>query len=267
MRRPHAYSPSRLNTYARCPRRYYFRYVIKAPGKFLAARTVGIFLHEALENLVRSGLAQTADETVAAHTLAQVWRKDAFPDELTSDEQFRCAIKTLEQHLLRSRADESFRETALLEARLKAKILDVPFIGVIDRLNRLSDGGLELVDYKSGAEPPNEPSSDLLLQMAIYRELVQKNVGRAPTRVSIMHLHHGTQLLERSDEQWHVEVSRAIALARAIDFDEDFDAKPEPSCRSCDYSSRCIPWMKSHAEGPSIGVARHSRDGVSPSVP
>lgn len=243
MLRPRAYSPSRLSDYERCPRYYYWRYVIHVPRKAHAARQAGILLHETLEKIVRAGLQHSDDPRAGQQMLADAWQVDAFPDEATARQELKTASTLLANHLERFRQAELLAEPVLLEARLKASIAGVPFVGVVDRVNRLQDGRLELLDYKSGTEGTERHSPGVLLQLAIYRELVHARTGRWPDTVSVLNLRSGSHPVELAPHDWEGHTSRAVRLAQALATEEDFNASPGPSCAHCDYASRCIPYM------------------------
>ena len=78
-----AYSPSRLQVYQTCARKYYYQYVIKVPTRQQAAQSVGISVHGALEEVqAAGGLAATGMDGALAMLLAR-WESEGFatPEE------------------------------------------------------------------------------------------------------------------------------------------------------------------------------------------
>jgi RecB family exonuclease len=245
MVRAAAYSPSRLQVYQACPRRYYYQYVIKVPTRRQAAQSVGISLHGALEEVQQAGGLEVTGIEGALQLLLERWESEGFADAAEEAEAKRRAEKLLAEYL--ARFGEGPGKPVMLEKKLVAHYEDVPLLGIVDRLDRLPDGQLELIDYKSGRAPERKP--EVHQQLAIYRFLVKQQLGEYPAQVAIHHLAANTRItLDLVPEQWDELVARAAQSARAIERDQDFDPQVGAACQRCDYNSRCLAFKRAQRE-------------------
>lgn len=241
MPRAGAYSPSRLAVYQRCPRRYYWQYVIRVPRKRTGEQSVGISLHGALEAVQQAGgLAATGVQGALA-LLQDRWEGKGFatPEE---EAQARKAAQRMLQAYLESMG-EGDGVPVMIEQKLKGSFDAVPLIGIVDRVDRRSDGTLELIDYKSGRGAASGQDPETVQQLAIYRHLVTEATGTAPGRVTVHHLDAGAIPLALAPSEWDAQLARAVGTARAIEADDDFVPQVGPACRRCDYTSRCLAYQ------------------------
>jgi RecB family exonuclease len=234
------YSPSRLQVYQTCARKYYYQYVIKVPTRQQAAQSVGISVHGALEEVqAAGGLAATGMDGALALLLAR-WESEGFADAAEEAEARARAEQMLQTYL--QRFGEGPGKPVLIEKKLEAPFEGVPFLGIVDRVDRLPDGSLELIDYKSGRAEVTEAVKQ---QLAIYRHLVTSTTGEAPRSVAIHHL--ATNARIPVDADWTGLLDRAAEGARAIEQEEDFDPQVGRHCGWCDFNHRCLAYQRNKA--------------------
>lgn len=240
-----SYSPSRLQVYQACARRYYYQYVIKVPRRREAAQSVGISLHGALEEVrAAGGVATTGLDGALALLLAR-WESAGFADAAEEAEAKARAEQMLREYL--GRFGDGPGQPVLIEKKLEAPFEGVPFLGIVDRVDRLPDGTLELIDYKSGRD--RGLTAPVRQQLAIYRYLIQDSLGEAPRNVAIHHLATSTRVaVELPESEWESTLREAAKSARAIESDEDYHPEVGPDCRRCDYTSRCLAYKRFQRE-------------------
>ncbi len=153
-------SHSSLSTYAACPRRYAFRYVERLPGEVPHWWfTFGSAVHRAFEAFDRARiLARREDTPVPGYdVLAQAFDEAVGAAGVDPDEAARYRARSAPV-LLRylERAVTSGAEPVGVELGFG---VDVPvaageppvrFVGYIDRIDRRSDGAIEVIDHKTG---------------------------------------------------------------------------------------------------------------------
>lgn len=244
MVRAHAYSPSRLQVYQTCARKYYYQYVIKVPTRRDGTQSVGISLHGALEEVYQAGgVEQTGIEGALAMLMAR-WEREGFQDEAEE-----AAAKARAQALLVKylQAGETDARPVMLEAKLEAAYEGVPLLGIVDRVDRRPDGTLELIDYKSGRE--RGLTAAVQQQLAIYRYLIKEKLGEFPAVVSLHYLAANTRVaVDLAPGEWDGTIRRAAASARAIEVDEDYAPQVGSWCKRCDFSFRCLAYKRSLRE-------------------
>ncbi len=195
-------SATGLESFARCPRRYYFSHLLgvavrQAPEAVLqlAPAERGVLVHRVLERLVAEEIARHSrnepgpDEEGGAEGLAaREARMRRYAEEELADAQRRGvtghpALWALE----RSRILSDLREHVRADAELRAAtgerpvavelhfgptsgtdvVVETPkgpvrFQGRLDRVDELADGWLAVVDYKSGKRHPSQRDGDSL---------------------------------------------------------------------------------------------------------
>lgn len=242
MPRASAYSPSRLNVFQTCARRYYYQYVIKVPTRRVTAeQSVGISLHGALEAVQEAGGLEAIGLEGALALLNERWEKEGFATPEQEAEARQRAEAQLVEYLARFGPGPG--ETVLTEEKLEARYDDVPLLGIVDRVDRLPDGTLELIDYKSGRVAVTPATRQ---QLAIYRYLVAQKLGQVPAHVSVHHLATNQRVaVEMPEAEWQALLDVAVKDARAIEAEEDFDPKLGRHCDRCDFRGRCLTYKRS----------------------
>lgn len=127
------------------------------------------------------------------------------------------------------------------EQKVQTTLGTVPFSGIVDRLERESDG-LVVSDYKSGKAPAPRYRQARLDQVLLYAAAVQSMTGEAPVRARLLYLGDRYVATDVTEPVVAAAVDRlgdtwsAIQSACATD---SFDPTPGPLCGWCPYLDRC----------------------------
>lgn len=232
-----SFSPTALADYAVCPRRFYYRAVVRAPKHRTGAAMRGVALHAALERAHLEGLAPEA----AREVLRAGWDAALFASPEHEEAERARAEAALAREL--AAPAEPGVVPIRFEARLKGRIGRFPLVGVVDRLDRLPDGRVRLVDYKSG-DPRgvrlDDPDDPLVRQLAAYEHLLAQAGFERRARPALRWLMTG-ETSEPDAAALAAAWPRLEALAEAAAADETFAACVGPACARCDYAFRCWP--------------------------
>jgi putative RecB family exonuclease len=225
-------SPSRLQDFGACPRRYQHAAIDKIPQPATYATTKGRLVHHVLEHLFA---LEPAERTPAAAralvpgaveaTLTESVRADIEADEAT------------EARLAAVRAEG-------VELRLTADVEGAPLLGILDRLDREENGELTVVDYKTGAVPRRDYDSATFANADLYATLCERALGERPASVRLLYISRGATL-ERPVSERVIRARSAAAAAAWIRIGRfydagEFPATPSPSaCKFCAYRQRC----------------------------
>jgi len=158
------YSASSINTYLWCPLRFYYQYVLglKEKEELLdepEGRDIGIFIHELFETVFSCfiGKAPRIDKAFKDVFFATLDKKfnDEFKKKLKSDSFL--IKEVLDVRLARFLENENKRGVAkilCLEKTFKSKLEFASgtfgFKSIVDRIDKLSDGSILILDYKTG---------------------------------------------------------------------------------------------------------------------
>lgn len=233
------YSPSKLTSYATCPRQYHFKYVRKLPGRLHANQSFGSSLHRALQAIYQAGGPSGRSPDQLAETLSASWSALGYQ----SPEHARSELARGQELLARyqERWSDETSIPVLLEKRMSAPYREVVFLGIVDRVDRDSDGALHVIDYKSGRAPESGRIPEhTARQLALYHHLVRAKLGEAPGRHSVHYLASDVRLSIETDETaLSALLDEAHGLACAIREAVAFEPTPGSHCLHCDFQARC----------------------------
>ena len=254
---PRALSPSRLNDFQSCPRKYEYSAVRKLPQPASYASVKGRFVHAILEHLYQLPAPERTIEM--AHSFIPL----ATDSELTADvradlhydEALEAKLLAETDAILRTYFDMEdptsvtivpYKDSDGVEIKMFADYEGAPLYGILDRLDRDDEGNLVIVDYKTGSVPRGDYISSAFANSAIYAVLCEQLLGEMPARIRLLYIATG-DVLERSTKEVF-PAARAQAAAKAwVNIKKAHEAGnfvPNPSpnnCRWCpaDYKDRC----------------------------
>jgi ATP-dependent helicase/DNAse subunit B len=159
------YSASSVNTYMHCPLRFYYRYVLglnEQEDLLDEAENVdvGRFIHELLEKTYAPfiGKAPVFDESFEKglfHLLDKNFT-EVFEKKMAADAFLVKEVVTFRmQGFLENEREQDIKEIVCLEKIFQGSIplhnASYNFIAIVDRIDRLADDSLLILDYKTGA--------------------------------------------------------------------------------------------------------------------
>ena len=248
---PGHFSYSALSQYEACPLRYALAYVYKIPepARPVAAFAFGSTAHAAFEAFTRERRERAArgepmpTRQDLGRLFAQGWQPEGFADA-TTEAAYKRRIDTMLDSFFEGElatAGEALHEELDFDLVLDAEDGSAPvrIHGGIDRIDRLPDGGIEVIDYKTGKTTSQKDVSENL-QLTIYALACRDALGLGtPERVTLYFTESAQRMsTTRTDEQLdaaRVEILDRVALIRA----GEFTATPGKSCQWCDYRAMC----------------------------
>lgn len=269
------FSPSKLDCYKNCPRRYQYRYVDRISRARKTPETVlGTAAHAALEELygrVSGGQLPPLDEVRSWFDkhLDEEWDESVVSRDarFAKDDWRRVGHECLGLYYA---AHAPFNEdrTVAVEKRVGFPIevegREYRIEGFVDRLALAKDGAFEVQDYKTSKSLPNQEHADSDWQLALYELAIRREWPDAKTvRLKWHYLRHGATLTsERSPEARERLRAEVAALIAKIKGDHEFEPQSGPLCDWCEYRDLCPVFAhpeKVAAMGP---VERKADDGV-----
>lgn len=207
-RRLYSCTPSRLNAWLDCRRRYRFTYLDRpqpSKGPAWAHNSVGASVHNALAAWWREPYERRTPLT-AASLLTKGWITEGFRDEAQSARWLGRARDLVSGYV--ATLDPS-DDPVGVERTVATRTPVIAVSGRIDRLDRRGDE-LAVVDYKTGRRPLTQDDARSSLALAIYA-VAASRMMRTPAR--LVELHH---LPTGEIVQWrHTDESLARHLRRA----------------------------------------------------
>lgn len=249
-------SASSLNLYDSCPRQFYYKQVVRIPETANFEARVGTAIHAALEKFHRKHpqLSPTLFEDLA-DLLQDELRDVQFTSEKEKTQSLDKARNILRLYL----SEEAARGTIVAEVEKEFNVNvseDVTITGKIDRIDRLPDGRIRVVDYKSG-RIKSRPEYLEDFQMPIYAWAALEHLGQQLESVEVIGLKdieekkNGPELKRQvlpwedgskyaiTTERLHAVKTRVAEIIAGIR-EGKFDPAPEEKrCGWCRYSLIC----------------------------
>ncbi|MEU8273813.1 RecB family exonuclease [Microbispora bryophytorum] len=211
-RRLYTCTPSRLNTWLDCRRRYRFTYLDRpAPqkGPPWAHNSVGASVHNALAAWWREPYDRRTP-VMAAVLLTNGWIREGFRDEEQSAAWRDRAREMVSSYVATLDPGD---EPVGVERTVATRTSVIAVSGRVDRLDRRGDE-LVVVDYKTGRRPPGSDDARSSIALAVYAIASSRMMRRACHRVELHHLPTGTVAeWEHTDESLARHLSRAEDIA------------------------------------------------------
>jgi DNA helicase II / ATP-dependent DNA helicase PcrA len=155
-------SASDIETYRTCPLKYKFARVFRIPQEPTLNQRFGIAVHQVLERYHVGGMT-SLDDMVGL--LESAWRRGGFGYSDEERQLLGKARAALERYWNRWRDDPA--EPVWFERQFSFRLGPHMLRGRVDRVDRLPDGGYELIDYKTGRpKTPAQLRDDV--QLALY---------------------------------------------------------------------------------------------------
>ncbi len=262
-------SPSSMNTYFQCPRKYYFIYKLKLPTKPSIHLVRGSVAHLALEKLYDILPEVIADnhkenlKTVIVELLRKYWleAKDDFDKLSMSEQQLESYFEETKDMLLNYIARftdkleaHMFKGLSFVDAFKKLTPLrekeylswDYYVKGFIDVIED-DDGKIRLMDYKTSKRA--QINDAYKLQLAVYALLYEMEHHKKPHEVGIYFLKYkgadGEQVIPVDEElikhaKFKIE---QIHMSTTSDDIADYPLHKTPLCKwssgQCDFYDYC----------------------------
>ncbi|MCU1490433.1 MAG: hypothetical protein JWM85_1838 [Acidimicrobiaceae bacterium] len=255
---PSTLTPSKIAKFISCPLAFRYSYLERLPEPASPQQVRGTLLHRALQLLYSDGPADARTRDRAEDALDAAWSELASTDEVSElgmDERGEAAFVREASGLLEryfALEDPSSVHPVGLELDLRARLGDIELRGIIDRLDRLEDGSLVVIDYKTGRAPRADYSRASLGGVHFYAFLCEQVLGRRPREVRLIYLRDQVVIVESpTDQSMRGLRQRALGVWHAIERacrTGDFRPNPSPLCKSCAFQALC-PVAPNRADG------------------
>ena len=261
-------SPSKINTYHKCPREFYYKYIAQMPEKKTIHLFRGTLVHAVLEDLFKKQFRnftawEKGDPSAwMEEQFQERWAKDidskTWLSELhTADEM--AAMKLETQELLQNfvgSVDKKLNEMVtwkIYKSKWQAwnsvapkyaekwvKSKDYAVIGIVDAVCSDFDGGTTLLDYKTSKRYGPYLPEDYYRQLIIYAFLYTLEMGEMPNFVGVSYL--------RFDDTFYVKVNQGVldeakevimyvhdCLKERMKDEDKYEQKPQNLCKWCSF--------------------------------
>jgi putative RecB family exonuclease len=238
-------SPTRINTYLTCPRKYRYRYIDKIPTLLTAPLAFGRVLHQVILALHLRALDKdsTLDGTFALAEFDRLWKEiqdkenPFFPKgQVTPEGYAALACRILSEYV---RVNDGKPTGLLMEYQFEFPVGEHAITGIVDRVEEDHDR-LVLIDFKSGKSKPTPAALRDDLQLTLYAYAVERVFERPVDRIVYYHLRDQTPLqTERTQQDFDSLLYEIVPFVAKSVAAQRFVPKYGWWCRFCDFRELC----------------------------
>lgn len=245
-------SPSRLNDYLSCPRKFFYVKVlgIDVEEADWDGANFGTLIHSLLERAVKvakESAYPTLKEILEKFRLGMDGMK--FSSEAKKEKYFKQGQKLLTNYYPYFSQIPISRITDI-EFSFYGVDVDGDFItGKIDRIEKNSDGTFELYDYKTGNYTsekkiaPNEEKQNYFNQLCFYKYAYEKLTGNKVSKVGIIYVENHEKSVDKyltDDDMKYIEtlIKDTYQNIKALKFNPIKEDK-QGACKNCVYKQLC----------------------------
>lgn len=252
---PERFSFSQLAAFSTCPLQYKFAFVLKIPPPADKASLIfGRVLHNVLYNFFlpllgnkrQAGLFGEAEETSQSGLLTEkrlldlyqeFWQPDGYGNQEEREAYRRKGRESLKKFWSDYQTGPT-PEILFLEKKFSFPIGGEIIKGTIDRVDRLPDGSLEIIDYKTGRGKDRLDFSDKR-QLILYQLFLEDFLKTKVSLLSYYYLEGGEKFsfsaTEKDIDRLKLEVVKEIAEIK----ERHFLPKSGMMCSFCDFNTIC----------------------------
>ncbi len=251
-------SPSKVRNFVKCPLRYHLQVTGAARGGGVSgfgsgspALAIDRFLHTALDGYHKEKLQKCGPPPERLEELLrQIWKEDLF----SSVEESREALDRAMVQLRRYRAVQAASSARVAAAKTfcGTAISGVWINAVVDRIDELPGGGLELIDFKSGRPPATDffLKRDIAAAMTFFAAAGDRKLARLgePLRLTFWYLQNQQRISLTFGDRDFQRVEETLDRLKSAAESDEFPSHRGPGCRFCDWLENCSAWPKTPRE-------------------
>jgi DNA helicase-2/ATP-dependent DNA helicase PcrA len=231
-------SATAVETYETCPLQFKFEREWRLSRQVHAAMQYGAAMHNVLRTYYDSA---RADRTKTDDQLLQLFRDSLEAAGIQDDYQrglyLEQGIEQLTEFLAGTRSGVS-KEVLHTEEWFEVEIAGTKVAGRIDRIDRLADDNVAIVDYKTGKARSQE-DADESLQLSIYAMAAQQKWGYDIGELVFHNLEGNVTVNSRRDEFQLERAKERVQTAADGIASGNFGAKTGFHCTFCAFRGLC----------------------------
>jgi len=262
---PKAFSFSQIKSYETCPYQYKLGHILRIPTQGNASFSFGQSIHntlhefylrvQTLNSVEQASLFGSPQlptkmnaEIIRVPTLDELlkiyrekWMDDWYKNQKQREDYYKKGEDIL--RVFYKTQENSWTMPTCLESWFKIKVGDYLVHGRIDRIDKLLDGSLEIIDYKTGKAKEKVVGEDkdqlLIYQIAVEQLPEYQTIGK-PSQLTYFYLNDNIRVSFLGEEKEKNKLMEK--LQKTIDriHSGDFTATPGKfTCEHCDFRNIC----------------------------
>ena len=253
-------SYSRIDRWEKCPLSYRLRYIDKIESESGDAAQLGKAVHGAIETLELEHIRAGRSAAIAPAAVTAAWRAAFTEHGLVGAGVFAQGLE-----LVRSFADEQGEldpaSVLAVEEKFELEIGGQTVVGVIDRVDKLDEDTVEVIDFKTNRLLFSRDDLATNLQISLYAIAAKRLWPWAKGIVLTFWMlrHDVKQRTTRTVGDLEAASAYVSTVAEQLKSATEYTPRPNPLCGYCEYRKRC-PAYAEMLEGKHEFVAEDLED-------
>lgn len=237
-------SYSQIQTFNICPLHYKLKYILKIPTPQTSSQSFGTSIHSTLRDYYQSWLLGNGPKLdQALNLLKKNWINEGYSSKHHEAKAYEKA-KDLISNYLKTNFNKNNLPVAL-ELPFSFLIKGLKIGGRIDRIDKINNNVIEIIDYKTGSNMPNKKNLREDLQLTFYTlaatSVKDKILNKKPEDVllSFYYLESGQKFTTSRSFEELEEAKEKILQKKEEIYKSDFSCKRGAFCVNCEYKMLC----------------------------
>lgn len=247
VRNPHL-SYSRLSRFEQCPLSYQLHYIEKKAAEPGLPLRFGKLIHAVLERLFLEVLADEQCGVLSEERAVALYQEAWMSEGVAGIEFFQEGLRIL-RSFIRDQGIVDHRAVLGVEKEFHLQVGPFAVVGCIDRVDRIDDESVEVIDYKTNHQLFTREEVDTSLQLSLY-DVAVRDLWPWVKKVKLTFamVRHGLrQETSRTDEQRADALAYVETLGRQTETVAEFPAKLNANCSYCDHRRHCPAYAEALA--------------------
>jgi putative RecB family exonuclease len=222
---------SSLSRFETCPLSYFLHYIEKRPAEPGLPLRFSKLIHAVLERLFQEVLADEHCGVLSEGRALELYREAWMAKGLAGIDLFQGGLGIL-RSFLREQGVVDARTILGVEKEFRLQVGAFSVLGFIDRVDRVDDETVELIDYKTNHQLFTRDEVDTSLQLSLYDVAVRQLWPWVKkVKLTFWMVRHGIrQETSRTDEQRADALAYVETLGRQTETVEEFSARLNANC-------------------------------------
>lgn len=239
---PPYFSYTQLKDFSQCPLLYKFKYIFRIPSAEKPFLLFGKVMHKALFRFVSESRSKKIDIKELMRIYKTQWISEWYESKKQEEQYFKLGEKSLRDFYKTFSKEKPqvllINGQPALELMFSLKIGEYLLKGKIDRIDLQKNGGVEIMDYKTGSAKEKITGSDKD-QLLIYQIAAEEIFGLKPARLVFYYLDQNKKVgFESNERNKEAQKQKVVSQIERLKKSE-FEARPGRGCHWCDYKNIC----------------------------